>query len=266
MKKHKVDWHVHTYYSDGTESPETILALALQRDIAEIGIVDHDTFLGHEHCAKIFKESPVRLHLGVEISAYDFKRQRKVHLLAYDIDDRTPIKALCDGLLAARTDNTLRQLKVIQSLGYAITLDDVKQKARHSSGLYKQHVMMALIDQGYTSELYGDLYQQLFKQGEGAKDILYSDVFTSLKAIKQSGGTAVLAHPGQLNSYELVPELVALGLDGIELYHPDHTVADHQRVRELADCYGLSLYGGSDFHGAHGPDWFGKVYLTNPIE
>ena len=61
-----------------------------------------------------------------------------------------------------------------------------------------------------------------------------------------------MAHPGQLDSYDIIPELVRYGLDGIEREHLDHSNEDRQKVDQYADEYGLFRTGGSDFHGDYG--------------
>ena len=73
-----------------------------------------------------------------------------------------------------------------------------------------------------------------------------------IQAIHADGGLAVLAHPGQLDSYPAIDSLVRAGIDGIELYHPDHNPDDHQRIQTVAKQHGLFLTGGSDSGGQHG--------------
>ena len=78
------------------------------------------------------------------------------------------------------------------------------------------------------------------------------DAVEAVKAIKADNGFAVLAHPGQLDSFDLIPELVKNGLDGIERDHLDHSKEDRYRVDRYADEYALFETGGSDFHGDYG--------------
>ncbi|MHC5249545.1 PHP domain-containing protein [Enterococcus sp. LJL90] len=263
----KADLHVHSHFSDGTYSPEALLRRAINFKISDLAVVDHDTFAGVEKLQAVFEGSPVNYIAGIEISAYDFQRQRKVHLLGYNLQRREYVEALCQPLLEARSENTLQQLKIIQKAGYRISQEAVLKKAQDSTAVYKQHVMAALIDAGYEAEIYGPLYQKLFKNhGIAQRDIEYINVFEAAEAIRQGGGKVVVAHPGQLDSYDLIPELASCGLDGIEKYHPDHTAADHERVQLLADTLQLATYGGSDFHGAYGPDFFGKCAIENVQE
>jgi predicted metal-dependent phosphoesterase TrpH len=114
--------------------------------------------------------------------------------------------------------------------------------------------MLHLIKKGLTDSIYSDLYRELFKgEGPAAGDITYVDVFQALEAIQADGGKAVLAHPGQQNTWDLVPALAEKGLWGIELHHEDHGPAERKRVAQLAGEYGLSMTGGSDDHGPMAP-------------
>ncbi|MBO0453494.1 PHP domain-containing protein [Candidatus Enterococcus murrayae] len=263
----KADLHVHSCYSDGTLTPGELVSLAVKNKISDIAVVDHDTFAGISELKEVFSQAPVNYIEGIEISAFDFKRNRKVHILGYAVQDPVYIEELCTPLLERRTANTLKQVKKIQSVGYEIELEEVIKKAQNATAVYKQHVMAVLIDKGYETTIYGPLYQALFKNnGVAEMDIEYIDVFKAIEAVKLGGGLAVVAHPGQLDSYDLIEELVSFGLDGIEKYHPDHNLKDQRRVQQLLDKYQLKCFGGSDFHGAYGPDFFGDCQIDNTQE
>lgn len=263
----RADLHLHSHYSDGTSSPRELLDLAVKHKLTTLAVVDHDTFAGLQECQEVFALAPVNLIEGIEISAFDYKRGRKVHILGYNITKRQYVECLCEPMLKARTANTLYQLKQIQGEGYQIDEAAVRSFAEKATALYKQHLMAALIEAGYTKEIYGPLYQKLFKnQGIAQVDIEYVDVYEAVEAIKLGGGKVVVAHPGQLDSYELITELASYCLDGIEKYHPDHTLKDQKKVQELADRYHVATFGGSDFHGAFGPDFLGTSLLQDVRE
>ncbi|MFV0558021.1 MAG: PHP domain-containing protein [Enterococcus sp.] len=263
----KADLHVHSHFSDGTSSPEELLALALKHQLTDLAVVDHDTLAGIEQLQKIFAPTAVNFIAGIEMSAFDFKRQRKVHILGYQLTNPDFVNQLCEPLLQARTQNTLLQLEKIQQAGFDITEKQVRTSAKNATALYKQHIMAALIESGDESEIYGALYQVLFKnQGVAHFDIPYIDVYDAVEAINLGGGKAVVAHPGQLDSFELITELVSSGIVGIEKYHPDHTLVDQNKVQALLDAYQLQCFGGSDYHGGFGPDFLGKSGLTKVNE
>ena len=83
-----------------------------------------------------------------------------------------------------------------------------------------------------------------------------------MRAIREQGGVPVLAHPGQMDSWSIIPDLVEAGLMGIEVYHPDHDAGDERRAREAAAHHGLMMTGGSDYHGRYGgPAGMGACFI-----
>ena len=250
----KADLHVHSHYSDGSDSVEAVLERAKTAGVEAISFVDHDTVAGWPEIQALSTAHGIKAVPGIEISAYDFKRKRKVHILGYEYNpDASHIKPLCDKLLERRHHHSLWQIEQIKAAGYELDAEAVIASALPSRTVYKQHIMKELTDADYSSQEYQQIYKRLFKgQGPASGDIDYIDAFDAVKAIKADGGLAVIAHPGQLDSYDLIPELVEAGLDGIERNHMDHSTEDHQRVEKLADEYKLVMTGGTDYHGAFG--------------
>ncbi len=263
----KADLHVHSHYSDGSSTVTELMEMASKRGITHLSLVDHDTVAGIEAAQVEGKKHGITVIPGIEISAYDFTRNRKVHILGYLFDkEATNIRELCDPLLKRRHKNSLWQIEQLQKNDYDIRLEDVAEKAMMSGIIYKQHIMHCLLNHHFTTPLYQELYQTLFK-GDGicARDIDYVDAVAAVKAIKADNGFAVLAHPGQLDSYDLIPKLVENGLDGLERDHFDHSIEDNRKVDRIADEYGLFRTGGSDFHGDYGtPILIGE--LVSPTE
>lgn len=252
----KGDLHIHTNISDGSYSTREVLEMAAKNGLTHIGITNHDTVKGLSEAIEMGKEFGIKVIPGIEISAYDFNNKRKVHILGYNFNlHGCNISKLCNPILQARHENSMWQMKTLIENGYDIDVKSVEEKSKVSGVLYKQHIMQALIEKDYTTNIYSDLYKRLFKNnGICARDINYVDAKDAVRAIKDDGGLAVLAHPGQLNSYGLIPELVSNGLDGIEVNHISHNDKDINKTNEFSQIYGLFLTGGSDFHGIYGKE------------
>jgi predicted metal-dependent phosphoesterase TrpH len=250
----KVDLHVHTNISDSDYSIEETVRIAKENDVKYMGIVNHDTVKGLEEAIEIGKKEGIFIIPGIEISAYDYKRNRKVHILGYNfILEAKNIKALCNPIIEQRNNNSIRQINILRENNYNISLEEVQEKAKYSTCIYKQHIMEVLMDNGYCTEIYSDLYNKLFKNGGICSgDIEYVDAFKAIEAIKSDGGKSILAHPGQLDSFEIMDELWNNGLDGIELYHEDHNAKDLIKILEYSVNHSVILTGGSDFHGTYG--------------
>ena len=250
----KGDLHIHTNISDGSYSIETILEMAKKNGVTHLAITNHDTVKGLKYAIDRGKDFKIEVIPGIEISAYDFNKKRKVHILGYKFSLKgEKIRLLCDEVLRARNSNSLWQIDRIKEAGYKIDLLKILEKINEGGVIYKQHIMEQLINEGYTDEIYSDLYRKLFKgNGIASKDIAYVDVFSAIDAIKKDGGIAVLAHPGQQKLYDLIPELVERGLDGIEINHEAHSLEDYKKIVDINRKYGLLLTGGTDFHGEYG--------------
>ena len=249
----KADLHIHTDISDGSLTTEEVIKKAKENGLTHIAITNHDTVKGLKDAIELGKEYNIVVIPGIEISAYDYKRNRKVHLLGYGLDlEGKHVSNLCKRLLKDRDDMTLKQVDIIKSLGYDINRDEVKFYGKNSETSYKQHIMQVMIDKGYVEEIYAPLYKELFKNnGPCNMEVKYIDVFDAIDAIIKDNGIPVVAHPGQMNSYELIEELVEKGLVGIEKYHISHSEEDYKRVDKLAKKYNLIVTGGSDFHGSY---------------
>ncbi|MDR2109209.1 MAG: PHP domain-containing protein [Coriobacteriales bacterium] len=260
------DLHIHTTVSDGSEDFETIIHRAAALGLTHIAFTNHDTLSGIATARAAAADSRVSVIGGVEISAWDACRETRAHILGLGFrSQRAPaIAALCAPLLAQRDAQSHWQLEQLCKHGYQPDLEKVRRLSQASSCLYKQHLMAALTDAAFTSSAYQSLYRCLFKGGGICdRDISYVDARDAVQAIVEDGGVAVLAHPGQFGNFDLVGDLVAVGLRGIEKYHPAHHQRERQIVEQLAGEYGLVCTGGSDYHGRFGaPPQIGVQLMT----
>src|SRR5699024_3034201 len=133
----KIDLHVHSHYSDGSFSIQEIMERAKIENITHLSIVDHDT-TGHIATAmKAGEQAGIVMIPGIEISAYDFSRKRKVHILGYNFDDASNIQTLCQPLLKRRHEHSLWQLKQIKTAGYLIDEKKMNESIGPDGILYK---------------------------------------------------------------------------------------------------------------------------------
>ena len=254
MEYIKADLHIHTDISDGSFGIEEVIEKAKEKNITHLGIVNHDTIKGLKEAIELGNKKGIKIIPGVEISAFDFGNKRKVHILGYNFNiNGSHIESLCKPTRERRNICSLWQVEALKNNGYKISLKKILYYSRNSEVIYKQYIMQELIDKGYTDKIYSDLYYKIFKNsGICSGEIIYVDVYKAIEAIIKDGGIPVLAHPGQLNSYEIIPKLVATGLKGIELNHSSHKEEDLILIHKLAVKYNLFETGGSDFHGEYG--------------
>lgn len=249
----KMDLHCHTRMSDGSDSVWEVVALARARGLDAIAVTDHDTFAGLPAAFAAAAElSGIAVIPGVEISCYDYERRRKVHILSYQSDESV-LRPILRKTLESRNSAMRESLPVILR-ACPMPAEMVSARAAGSQAIYKQHVMHALIDAGYTDSLFGDLFRKLFdsKTGLAPTRTVYPDVRAVLEATRAAGGITVMAHPGEYHSLELLEELAAKNLlDGAELNHPKNTEADRKVIEGICLRYRKIMTGGTDFHGSY---------------
>lgn len=248
------DLHIHSNYSDGSQTVKDIFFKAKLMNIDVISITDHDTVDNMENAYYWSNYYNVDYIPGIEISAYDYSEKRKIHILGYNYSKEAKnIKALCNPLLAQRGEHTIGCINILKNDGYDINESAVRELFPNSKILYKQHIMLYLMKIGLTDSIYSDLYQILFKgNGICSKDIEYIDCVDAVEAIIKDGGHPVLAHPGLQDSFYLIPELKKKGLWGVELHHESNNHKHRMELKVLAKEYDLVLTGGSDSHGTYG--------------
>lgn len=246
------DLHIHSKLSDGSTEVDEIVLLAKNKGLTAISVTDHDTFQGSDRAAVFGEKFGVKIVKGTEISCCDYERGRKVHLLCYMPANRERLGAMLRKTCAARRQSVESSIPKVLT-AYPISYDMILRRSAGSTSLFKQHVMRALMDAGYTTEMFGDVYRKLYdgRFGLAKTRFEYPDVFEALRLVRESGGVAVLAHPAVYNSYDLIDELIAKGLDGIEVSYPRARDDDAEVLGRLCDEHGLIKTGGTDFHGAN---------------
>lgn len=246
------DLHIHSTFSDGSMSVEDILFYAKKFNLDTIAITDHDTMSGAELALSLADGSNLQIIPGVEITTRDTKRGRPVHLLCYLPLKPALLKNFLDKTLENRAAQKRAMIEKIQEI-YPVTDEQILRYSNKSDSIYESHIMQALADLGYTNVAIGPLMEQLIgKGGSCYVPSIYPDVHEALKVIREAGGIAVMAHPGQFSSLELLEELACEGnISGVEYNHPRNSEGDKAEIMRISDRYGLVITGGSDFHGLY---------------
>ena len=248
------DLHCHTKLSDGSIGIEDLIVIAHKSGIDTIAITDHDCIAGTIRGQVIGKRYGITVIPAVELSAFDNESGKKVHILSYLADSPDRLEAICKKTSVARKRaGQIMMLKV--AARFPITSEFIISHASGSTNLFKQHIMHSLMDAGYTTELFGDLYKTLFST-DSESNILaptkHPDVKTVIDEIHGAGGIAVLAHPGKYNNFDEIESYVELGLDGVEVWSPYNDDEQTQAAMDICKKLKLLMTGGSDFHGSYG--------------
>ena len=262
------DLHCHTRLSDGSTSIEELIFIAKNKGISTIAITDHDTFSGTKQAKNIGQQQGIEVIAGAEFSTFDYKRGRKAHILCYLCDHPERLEEICTETEQSRREAGMKMIEKVLTL-YPISVDMVLKRAQESTNIFKQHIMHALMDAGYATSVYGELFRTLFdsKTGIAYADAKYPDVHQVIKQIHHAGGLAVLAHPGVYNSYELLDELIEQKqLDGVEVFHSRNREGDEERLKRIAKRAHLVMTGGTDFHGMYASHAYPLGACTTPLD
>ena len=247
------DLHCHTTLSDGSLGIEETIVQAKRMGLDFLAITDHDTLSSSSRAKILGERYGVQVIPAVELSAWDKKRNNKVHILCYAPQKPDRLEGLCMKSCQIRTECAKDMIKKVLER-YPIPSDSVQKYTKGSKSIYKSHIMRALVNYGYATELYGSVNDKLFAwpNGECLVTREYPDVNFVIDLIHSSRGIAVMAHPCMFDNTELLKELIAAGkIDGIEAYHFSATVQKQQMLEKLAKDNDLIVTGGSDFHGLY---------------
>lgn len=241
-----IDMHVHTTASDGKLSPQEIIDYAKSKGLAGVGITDHDTIAGLEAAISYGNKKGMIVIPGIELST-EYKDE-EIHILGYRIDCSN--KELLNTLKILHNERSIRAEKIIQRLndiGFKINFEDIREISQEGV-IGRPHIARALINKGYLRTVQ-EAFDKYLNKGCPAYVPRYKlSPFDAVDLLKRAGGIAVIAHPGLIKNRPLVKELIDYGVDGIEVYHPEHSREESRLLLELAVIHGRLVTGGSDFH------------------
>jgi predicted metal-dependent phosphoesterase TrpH len=248
-----IDLHTHTTASDGTDSPFALVKKALATGVTTLGITDHDSTAGWAEAITAIQPQ-IQLVLGAEISCLTTDGI-SVHLLGllFDGEDEQMQQMLSDSR-DTRLPRMRKMVALLQADGFDISLEDVYQAAPDQATIGRPHLADALVAKKIVAtrdEAFADLLHNESKYYVTHAAPTPAD---AIATIKSAGGVAVIAHPfasrrGQILTADSFQDLVAAGLDGIEVHHRDQNASEQHVLTEIARELHLVTTGASDYHG-----------------
>jgi predicted metal-dependent phosphoesterase TrpH len=252
----RIDLHTHSTASDGTLTPAQLVAAGAEAGLDVMAVTDHDTTGGWAAAAE-HRPAGLSLIRGAELSCrwHGTEPAISLHLLAYLFDPAAP--ELAAALARVRADRERRGERIVELLradGVDITWPEVMGYAAGGS-VGRPHIAQALIRAG----LVATTNEAFASRWLGARYYVPKadlDIFDAVRLVRAAGGVPVFAHPratrrGRIVPDELIVELAAAGLFGLEADHEDHSPEEREHVRALAERLSLVVTGSSDFHGTH---------------
>jgi hypothetical protein len=254
------DLHLHTYFSDGTYAPDELVEQARRQDLSALALTDHDTVEGCAPTAAACQAVGIEFIPGTELTAE--QGGHEIHILAYAIDLTNPRFLSEIGKFQSVRQNRIREMvQRLNQINVPLQAEEVFALANcRAPG--RPHVARALVQAGLVGSL-DEAFERFLKKNRPAWVPKFKmSAADATELIHQSGGVAVMAHPGLNRSDEVIPAMVESGLDGIECFHTKHSTAMAQHYLQVAERFQLLVTGGSDCHGlSKGRPLIGSVRL-----
>lgn len=251
-----IDLHIHSTISDGTMSPSELVVFAARKGLSAIAITDHDSVGGVGEAMDTGEALGVEVVSGIELSVK--YKGSSAHLLGYLFDHESI--SLQQALVRLQEGRVKRNKEIISRLndqGIAVKYSELEEISGPGE-CGRPHIARLLIKRQVVRTM-DEAFERFLARGAKAyvSRFIY-DVEEAIALIKEEGGLSVLAHPVQLGKNilsfkELLLDMAAMGLDGIEVYYPSHTRQFRKQLIEFAREHDLLITGGSDFHGSIRP-------------
>jgi predicted metal-dependent phosphoesterase TrpH len=248
----RADLHTHSTFSDGLLTPTQLIDLAYRRGVRIMALTDHDTTEGLPEALTAAASRPdLTLIPGIEMST-DVPGS-EVHILGHFIDWRDEdFQRQLVNLRESRLGRARRMVEKLAEMGKPVPWERVQSFAGEGA-VGRPHIARALVEAGHVAAVNEAFDLYLSRNGPAYVErerLTPAEVVETLTAV---GGLPTLAHPRELDHLEdLLAQLKAVGLVGMEAYYQDYSPDDVERLRALAESFDLIPLGGSDFHGMGG--------------
>ena len=250
-EKTRIDFHIHSSYSDGILSPKALVGMARKRGVAAIAVTDHDTMAGTPEAIDEGNKQGVEVIPGVEISA--LLNDISMHILGYGLNyEESGLQEGLAVLQKARHDRNLGILEKLNKLGIAIDFAELRRSTVGQIG--RPHIARLLVKKRVVKSVHQAFLLYLKKNRPAFVDSYILPAAEAIRMIREAGGLAFLAHPASIDPTlaslpALLRALKDMGLAGLELHHPNHSAKTRKILRKMGEDTGLLFSGGSDFHG-----------------
>ncbi|HQO18403.1 MAG TPA: PHP domain-containing protein, partial [Candidatus Cloacimonas sp.] len=242
----RVNLHLHTNVSDGNISPKELIKRAREIGLDLISITDHDIADAYTQIPENI--APLKILPGMEISS--FYEGDDVHILAYGCDlNNSALRAMTEMYLIGRKERAQKMIKLLAEMGMPISLTEVIAIAGSRELIVRPHIAQVLVNNKFC-QTKNEAFEKFIGNNKPAyvpkPEVSVADV---ISIIHQADGFAVIAHPGKLTKLSYLQDIIKIGIDGLEVWHPDHYQWEIDNFIDIATENGLYMTGGSDYHG-----------------
>ncbi len=242
-----IDLHVHSNYSDGLYSPARLVRMARERGLSSMAITDHDTIRGLPEAVRFGKKEKVEIIPGVELSSN--YRGRELHILGYYYYISGKLEEIFRRLKSERYQRARKMIGKLEKINLPVCWEEVLKEAGEAAP-GRLHLARLMVKKKYVRNINEAFHKYLEKGRPAYFPRIKLKVEEAVSCLNQAGAVTVLAHPGVTGEgLRTVSYLKSFGLQGIEVYHPRHSLLDRLKYRYLAQKEKLLVTGGTDYHG-----------------
>jgi 3',5'-nucleoside bisphosphate phosphatase len=247
-----IDLHCHSTISDGLYPPEQLVAHAHKQGVKVLALTDHDDMSGLGIAREAAEQLGVSFINGVEISVT--WKKRTLHIVGLKIDPSySPLKTSLDAVRQVRIDRAKLMAEGLEKVGIKGSFEGA-QTIADGGIITRSHFARFLVDSGHVKNVKTVFKKYLVKGKPGFIDHQWMSLEEAVTLIRDSGGTAVIAHPGRydlgmINMHLLMHEFRRYGGEAIEVVTGSHTPPQYDQFAKIAHKFSLKASLGSDFHG-----------------
>ncbi|MCB9070620.1 MAG: PHP domain-containing protein [Calditrichae bacterium] len=258
-----IDLHMHSTYSDGSQTPEQLILEAKAKGLSAIALTDHDTIDGIPEFMALGETHGITTVPGVEISV-DTKLPNNghMHILGLLVDPYSEsLKNTLNFLLKERNERAQRIIRKLTENGVDITMQELLDEAGEGA-IGRPHVAKILVRKGVVGSIQEAFDIWLAKGKPAYMDKTKLGESDAIKMIHDAGGLAIMAHSHLMHydtfaeARDKLLELKELGLDGFEVFYSGMPKEYTDGLLALAESHGFAISGGSDYHGDNKPGIF----------
>ncbi len=247
------DLHLHTTASDGRLTPRQLIDLAALKGLQVVAVTDHDTTDGLEEAFQTASLYPdLTLIPGIELGT-DIPGS-EIHVLGYWLDVKNlAFQETLARFREGREHRAQGMVRKLAALGFPLEWERVAQLAQGAIG--RPHIAQAMVEKGYVASTQDAFTAYLGRNGPAYVERAKLTPAEAIRMILDVGGVPVLAHPREIGDWrKVLPELVAAGLRGMEVYYKLYPPGLVEELKERARALGLMALGGTDYHAIGNPD------------
>ncbi len=247
-----IDLHCHSTISDGLYPPEALVAHAHKQGVKVLALTDHDDISGLSIARCEAEQLGMQFIDGVEISVT--WKKRTLHIVGLKVDpNNAALKAVLAKVKQSRLERAKLMAEGLDKVGITGSFEGVQAIAGNSI-ITRTHFARFLVKNGHVRNNKAVFKKYLVKGKPGFIDQQWMSLEEAVTLIKDSGGTAVIAHPGRyglgmVNMHLLMHEFKSYGGEAIEVVTGSHTPSQYDQFAKIAHRFSLKASLGSDFHG-----------------